>query len=68
MDAVKSQRKPIPPASKKVGWENFLSQLPRWDRILAAGSVSVVDVVAPCKAHRWAPALPVAIYLVTLNT
>jgi hypothetical protein len=26
----------IPPASKKVGWEKFLSHLPRWDRILAA--------------------------------
>ncbi len=27
MDVVKSQRKSIPPASKEVGWDSFLSKL-----------------------------------------
>ena len=29
----------IPPTSKRVGWEKFLSHLPRWDRTLADTSL-----------------------------
>ena len=38
----------IPPASKKVGWEKFLSHLPRWDRNLAVKKVHVTHWQIVC--------------------